>query len=63
MNNAHRRREKRTSKVLELMDPDLSGKITPEEVNGKSYAQQLTDDYSGAMWLSCMSQKQVCLRP
>ncbi len=44
-------------KVLELMHTDLCGKTTPEGINGELYAKLLTDDYSGAIWVSCMSQK------
>lgn len=57
MNKAHHRREKTSSKVLELMHTDLCGSISPMGVGGQSYAQLLTDDYSGAMWVSSMPFK------
>lgn len=56
-NKGHARREKSTSKVLELMHTDLCGPIDPPGINGEKYAQLLVDDYSGAIWVSSMSLK------
>lgn len=53
----HKRREKTTSRVCELMHTDLFGPINPEGMNGERYAQVLVDDYSGAMFISTMSTK------
>lgn len=56
-NKTHHRKEKSTSKVLELMHTDLCGKIEPMGLRGESCKQLITDDYTGAMWVSSMPFK------
>lgn len=53
----HKSREKSTKKVLEEMQTDLCGHMNSEGLNVEKYVQLLTDDYSGAMWVSCMKSK------
>ena len=52
-----RRREKSTKKPLELMHTDLCGPISPSGTNGERYMQLLVDDYSGAIFVSTMTNK------
>ncbi len=57
INKAHRRRDESSNEVVEFMPTDICGKTKSEEIDGKLYAQILTDDYSSAMWVSSMPQK------
>lgn len=56
-NQPHPRREKTTTRVLQLMHTDLVGEIKPEGLNGERYMQLLTDDFSGGMWVSSLKSK------
>ena len=56
-NQTHKRRQKITIKVFELMQTDLCGPVCPVGLNGEQQMQLLTDDFSGAMWLSCLRRK------
>ena len=53
----HRRRVKSTKKPLELAHTDLCGPISPSGRNGERYMQLLVDDYSGAIFVSTVTNK------
>lgn len=56
-NQPHKKREKRTTEVLQLMHTDLSGPVNPAGLSGEKHMQLITDDYSGAMWVRCLRTK------
>lgn len=57
MNKPPRRHQKSPKKPLELMHTDLVGPIDPKGLNGELHAQLLSDDFSGAMWVSTLPTK------
>ena len=40
-----------------MMHTDISGPVNPVGLNGERYMQLLTDDFSGAMWVSNLKAK------
>lgn len=54
----HPRKEKSTTKVLELMHTDICGPIDPPSMHGDRYVQLMVDDYSGAIFMSTMPTRE-----
>lgn len=49
-------------KVLELVDGDLCGPISPETPGGNKYFFLLVDDYSRFMWVYMLKRKDEALK-
>ena len=61
-NEINRSPRERVSTPLELVHTDLAGPITPNSHEGYKYAISFTDDFSGAMFVYFLKQKNKTVR-